>query len=91
MMDKLIYAIGGILLAIIGVLSAVITGKNRKIDKLKETNDALDKQDKIHKANREAMDEVRKKQESVDTSGDIDTVIARWNGVQDGSSNGDDT
>lgn len=85
-MDKLIYAIGGILLAIIGALSAVISGKNRKISKLEQTNEVLDKQDKIHKANREAMDEVRKKQESVDTSGDIDTVIAHWNGVQDGKS-----
>ena len=91
MMDKLIYAIGGILLAIIGVLSAVITGKNRKIDKLKETNDALDKQDKIHKANREAMDEVKAKTDKINTGGDINDVIARWNGVQDGSSDGDDT
>lgn len=90
-MDKLIYAVGGILLAIIGVLSAIISGKNRKIDKLSQENDILDRQTRIDKANREVMDEVKAKQESVDTSGDIDDVIARWNGVQDGKSDGDDT
>lgn len=84
-MDKLIYAIGGILLAIIGVLSAVISGKNRKIDKLSQENDVLDKQTKIDRANREAMDEVKAKTDEIDTAGDIDDVIARWNGVQDDS------
>ena len=90
-MSTVIYAIGGILLAIIGVLSAVISGKNRKISKLEQTNDILDKQTRIDKANREAMDEVKAKTESIDTSGDIDDIIARWNGVQDGGSERDDT
>lgn len=90
-MDKILYAIGGILLAIIGILSAVISGKNRKIDKLEQTNDVLDRQTRIDKANREAMDEVKARQEAVDTSGDIDDVIACWNGMQDGKSDGDDT
>lgn len=90
-MSTVIYIIGGVLLGIIGILSGVIAGKNSKIDKLEQTNDTLDKQTRIDKANREAMDEVRKKQESVDTSGDIDDVIARWNGMQDGGSERDDT
>ena len=90
-MSTIIYAIGGILLAIIGVLSAVISGKNRKISKLEQTNDTLDKQDRIHKANREAMDEVKAKTDKIDTGGDIDDVIAHWNGMQDGKSDGDDT
>lgn len=90
-MDKLLYAVGGILLAIIGVLSAVISGKNRKINKLEQTNDILDKQDRIHKANREAMDEVKAKTDKIDTAGDIDDVIARWNGMQDGESDGKHT
>ena len=90
-MDKLIYAVGGILLAIIGVLSAVISGKNRKIDKLSQENDVLDKQTKIDRANREAMDEVKAKTDKINTAGDIDDVIARWNGMQDGKSDGDDT
>lgn len=90
-MDKVIYAVGGILLAIIGVLSAVISGKNRKIDKLSQENDVLDKQTKIDRANREAMDEVKTKTDKINTAGDIDDVIARWNGMQDGKSDGDDT
>ena len=90
-MDKVIYAVGGILLAIIGVLSAVISGKNRKIDKLSQENDVLDKQTKIDRANREAMDEVKAKTDKINTAGDIDDVIARWNGMQDGKSDGDDT
>lgn len=85
-MDKVIYAVGGILLAIIGVLSAVISGKNRKIDKLSQENDVLDKQTKIDRANREAMDEVKAKTDKINTAGDIDDVIARWNGMQDGKS-----
>lgn len=90
-MDKLLYAIGGILLAIIGVLSAVINGKNRKIDKLSQENDVLDKQTKIDRANREAMNEVKAKTDKIDTGGDIDDVIARWNGMQDDSTDGKHT
>lgn len=90
-MSTVIYIIGGVLLGIIGILSGVIAGKNSKIGKLKDENEGLGKQNSIYEANREAMNEVRKKQESVDTSGDIDTVIARWNGVQDGGSKRDDT
>lgn len=90
-MDKLIYAVGGILLAIIGVLSAVISGKNRKIDKLSQENDVLDKQTRIDKANREAMDEVKAKTDEISTAGDIDDVIAHWNGMQDGKSDGKHT
>ena len=90
-MDKLIYAVGGILLAIIGVLSAVISGKNRKIDKLSQENDVLDKQTKIDRANREAMDEVKAKTDKINTAGDIDDVIARWNGMQDGGSDSDNS
>ena len=82
-MSTVIYIIGGVLLGIIGILSGIIAGKNSKIDRLKDENEGLDKQNSIYKANKEAMDEVRAKQEAIDTSGDIADVIAQWNGVSD--------
>lgn len=82
-MSTVIYAIGGILLGIIGILSGVLWGKNRKIDRLEGENDSLSKQGEIYKANKEAMDEVKARQEAIDTSGDIADVIAQWNGVSD--------
>ena len=86
-MSTVIYIIGGVLLGIIGILSGVIAGKNSKISKLKDENEGLGKQNSIYEANREAMDEVRKKQEAIDTSGDIADVIAQWNGVSDKGTN----
>lgn len=82
-MSTVIYIIGGVLLGIIGILSGVIAGKNSKIGKLKDENEGLGKQNSIYEANREAMDETKRKMDEVSVAGDIGDAVDSWNdGVQ---------
>lgn len=82
-MSTVIYIIGGVLLGIIGILSGVIAGKNSKISKLKDENEGLGKQNSIYEANREAMDETKRKMDEVSVDGDIGDAVDAWNdGVQ---------
>lgn len=82
-MSTVIYIIGGVLLSIIGILSGVIAGKNSKINKLTEENEGLGKQNSIYEANREAMDETKRKMDEVSVDGDIGDAVDAWNdGVQ---------
>lgn len=82
-MSTVIYIIGGVLLGIIGILSGVIAGKNSKIGKLKDENEGLGKQNSIYEANREAMDETKRKMDEVSIDGNIGDAVDSWNdGVQ---------
>lgn len=82
-MSTVIYIIGGVLLGIIGILSGVIAGKNSKIGKLKDENEGLGKQNSIYEANREAMDETKRKMDEVGVPSDIGDAVDAWNdGVQ---------
>lgn len=82
-MSTVIYIIGGVLLGIIGILSGVIAGKNSKISRLKDENEGLGKQNSIYEANREAMDETKRKMYEVSVAGDVGDAVDSWNdGVQ---------
>lgn len=82
-MSTVIYIIGGVLLGIIGILSGVIAGKNSKISRLKDENEGLGKQNSIYEANREAMDETKRKMDEVSVAGDVGDAVDSWNdGVQ---------